>query len=140
MGASYELKCTTRPSSIAMVHDFIDRCLASLDPDGGWLADVHVIADEMASNIEKYAYETERGSYSVHIIANEGHLELDFKDTGKEFNPISVKELSITGDCDRPVGNLGILLVMNLADRISYARREGQNVTSVVIRVPTNPY
>ncbi len=140
MGTSYELKCTTRPSSVAMVHDFVDRCLAPLDPDNGWLSDVHVIADEMASNIEKYAYGTGRGSYSVRITADEGRLELDFEDAGKEFNPIGVKELSIAGDCDRPVGNLGILLVMNLADRIGYARREGQNVTSVVIRIPTNTY
>jgi hypothetical protein len=100
---SYELKCTTRPSSVAVVHDFIDRYLACFDPDKDWLPDVHVI---------------------------------DFEDMGKEFDPTRIKEVPFDGHHDRPAGKLGILLVLRLADRVRYARRGGQNVTSVALRIP----
>jgi anti-sigma regulatory factor (Ser/Thr protein kinase) len=133
---SYELKCTTRPSSVAVVHDFIDRYLACFDPDKDWLPDVHVIADELASNIEKYAYGTDTGPYLVRISLENGCLEIDFEDMGKEFDPTRIKEVPFDGHHDRPAGKLGILLVLRLADRVRYARRGGQNVTSVALRIP----
>ncbi len=136
MRASYELQCTTQPSSVGAIHDFIDRCFMFLDPEHVWLPEVHVIADEMASNIEKYAYGRGCGTYSVRVTLDNTSLELQFEDAGKAFNPIDAKELPIDGDHNRPAGNLGILLVMKLADRIRYSRREGLNVTSVVICVP----
>ncbi len=135
MRVSYELQCTTQPSSVRAVHDFIDRCFAFLNPQHMRLPDAHVVADEMASNIEKYAYGAERGTYSVRFTLDTRYLELQFEDAGKEFNPTGVNELPIDGDYSRPAGNLGILLVMKLADKMRYSRREGRNVTSVVICV-----
>ncbi len=135
MRVSYELQCTTQPSSVTAIHDFIDHCLMSLHPTHVSLPEVHVIADELASNIEKYAYGAGCGTYSVRVAFDKASLELQFEDAGKAFNPIDVKELPIDGDHNRPAGSLGILLVMELADTIRYSRREGRNVTSVVICV-----
>lgn len=140
MKVSCELSCTTRPSSVAGVHDLIDHHLASLDPNDDWLPDVHIIADELTSNIEKYAYGADRGTYLVRISLEKGCLEVDFEDEGEEFDPTQVREFPIDGHHDRPPGNLGILLVMRLADRMSYSRRGGKNVTTVAMRIPRKKY
>jgi serine/threonine-protein kinase RsbW len=132
--AFHELKCMTRPSSIAVVHDFVDRYLSSLDPDR--LSDVHIIADELASNIEKYAYGTDTGPYLVRLGMDDRCLEMDFEDAGKEFDPTLIMEVPADGHDHRPVGGLGILLVKKLADKIRYSRCAGKNITTVTMHIP----
>lgn len=136
MKAQYELRCTTWPSSILSVHDFIDQYLTSLDPENNWLPDVHVIADDLASNIEKFAYGSEHGSYLFRIKLDGRRLEIDFEDCGKEFDPTKVREDPIDGHYERPVGNLGILLVMRLTDEMRYSRCDGRNITTIAINIP----
>jgi anti-sigma regulatory factor (Ser/Thr protein kinase) len=94
----------------------------------------------MASNIEKYAYGVDSGTYVVRINVDEGCLKVDFEDAGVEFDPTRITQVPIDGDHDRPAGSLGILLVMSLADKMSYSWREGQNVTTVAMRIPRKNY
>lgn len=118
----------------------MDHHLASYDPENDWLADVHIVADEMASNIEKYAYGVDQGTYVVRINLDDGCLKVDFEDEGSEFDPTQLVEAPVNGDYCRPVGNLGILLVMSLVDKIDYVRRGRQNVTTVAMRIPRKNY
>ncbi len=138
MTVTYELTCTTRPSSVAAVHDFLDRHLKLYDRRDQWLPDVHVVVDEIASNIEKYAYSADCGMYLVRIHLDNECLEIDFEDVGWEFDPTRVKEESIAGDYNHPVGNLGILLVTSLVDAMRYSRCDGRNVTTIFKRIPKN--
>lgn len=140
MKTIHELKCATRPSSVVAVHNFIDHHLSSLDPDKVWLPDLHVIIDELASNIEKYAYGADSGPYLVRINLENGHVEVDFEDEGNEFDPTQVKELPIDGHHDRSIGNLGVLLVMGLADGVRYSRRGRKNVTTVAMSISNKKF
>jgi serine/threonine-protein kinase RsbW len=133
---SFEIRCTTVPSSIPKVHDRIDRYLATMDVDEGSSSDLHVIVDELVSNIEKFAYDGRPGTYSVRIRTTERCLEIELEDEGMEFDPTGVEEAPVAGDDDRPVGHLGILLVKRIAHRFNYTRHGGINVTTVVIRTP----
>jgi len=131
-----EIRCTTLPSSIPEVHDRIDRYLATMDVDEGLSSDLQVVIDELASNIEKYAYDGRPGIYTVRIRRTELCLEIELEDEGKEFDPTGVEETPVTGDVDRPIGHLGILLVKRIANGLSYSRHDGINVTAVVMRIP----
>jgi anti-sigma regulatory factor (Ser/Thr protein kinase) len=128
-----KMRCTVDPSSIHMLHDAIDRCLM---PDGEgeeWLSDLHVILDEMASNIEKYAYPEGNGVYDVSIIVGDDHVELVFEDSGIEFDPLEVEEEPLNCESDRPVGRLGILLVKALSQSVGYERSGSVNRTRIVV-------
>jgi serine/threonine-protein kinase RsbW len=99
-----------------------------------WLADAHIIVDEMASNVEKYAY-AEAGEYEFTASVCEGRMNLSFSDAGRPFDPTLVKETPLDGESDRPLGGLGILLVRNLAERMEYHREKGRNMTSISLRL-----
>lgn len=131
---SFEIRCMTLPSSIPEVHDRIDRYLATMDVDEGSSSDVHVVVDELTSNIEKFAYNGRPGIYSVRIRTTGWGLEIELEDEGMEFDPTGVEETPVAGDDDRPIGHLGILLVKRIAHSMSYSRHDGTNMTTVVIR------
>jgi len=131
----FELKCRTAPSTVAFVHGFIDERLKRFDPDGLWLSDVHVIADELISNIEKFAYGDGNGQYKVRLSITEDTLRIDLEDGGREFDPTKIEETPLDGSADRAPGNLGLLLVMSLADDVCYSRRDGLNITTIVVRI-----
>jgi len=107
-----------------------------MDLDEGLSSDLHVVVDELASNIEKYAYEGRPGIYSVRIRTMERCLEIELEDSGMEFDPTGEEETPVAGDDDRPAGHLGILLVKSIAYSLSYSRIDGINVTTVVMRIP----
>jgi anti-sigma regulatory factor (Ser/Thr protein kinase) len=124
--------CSTRPSSVATLHQLVDKHF----PDGEgqeWRADLHVIVDEMASNVEKYAYPEGRGEYELHIVGVEGRVEITLTDQGEAFDPTLVKEDPLAGESDRPPGGMGILLVRALAESMEYRREGGRNITKIVL-------
>jgi anti-sigma regulatory factor (Ser/Thr protein kinase) len=129
----FSITCTTRPSSLALLHESIDKRLAPLGEGQEWLADVHIIVDEMASNIEKYAYPSGEGSYVLNVKTLDAAVELVFEDEGVVFDPLAVHEMPLQGETDRPVGRLGLLLVRSLAERMEYNREAGRNVTKIVL-------
>jgi len=128
------LRCTISPSSIPAVHDLIDRALS---PEGvsSWLSDVHVVVDELASNIEKFAYDGNEGEYILRMKIAGGYLEMVFEDGGREFDPTLVEEAPVTDD-DIPVGHLGILLIKSMVDSMAYVRRGDRNVTTMTMALP----
>ena len=50
------------------------------------------------------------------------------EDDGPEFDPLSLPPPDVTASlADRPVGGLGVFLVRNMMDTVSYARIAGRN-------------
>jgi serine/threonine-protein kinase RsbW len=69
---------------------------------------------------------------TVGIEVEGGLLTLRFEDEGVAFDPLGRPEPDLDAPPeDREIGGLGIYLVGELADRISYERREGRNILHV---------
>jgi len=72
----------------------------------------------------------------LHLDAS--HLELSYEDSAPPFDPLDhIARLPIdpaAGPADRPIGHLGIPLVVNMAERISYAREDGCNRIRLALR------
>lgn len=136
MVGPFSLVCSTNPSSVARLHAMIDERMASVGEEQEWLADLHIVVDEMASNIEKYAYPGGGGGYCVRVNRFDDAVELFFEDKGGEFDPLAVRETPLQGETDRPIGRMGILLVRSLASHMEYHRENGQNVTRIVLAIP----
>ena len=92
-----------------------------------------IVLDELLNNVISYAYNDD-GEHEIEVkMERTGQrLTITITDDGVPFNPLSVEkpdtELSLA---DREVGNLGIHLVRNLVDDVSYHRRVGKNVMTV---------
>ncbi len=73
----------------------------------------------------------------VALGATARHIELAYDDTAPPFDPIAhlestATELDAEAD-DRPVGGVGIALVLRMAERARYMREDGRNRLQLTI-------
>ena len=98
---------------------------------------IAVACDEIFSNIVKYAYSESVGLITIYItVQNEtGELILRFSDSGIPFNPLTAVGADTSAPLEeRPVGKMGINIVKELANSVSYAHENGQNVLTLIFR------
>jgi len=101
---------------------------------------MNMVFDEMLSNIISYAYHDEdEHDIEIRVELSENRLTVSIVDDGIPFNPIGVEipdtELSLE---ERKVGGLGIHLVRNLMDKVSYQRRIDKNIVTFVKHLNTD--
>ena len=96
---------------------------------------LNLALEEAVTNVMLYAYPAEtRGK--VKIVCRkrkQGDLSFSIIDSGKPFDPTLVKEADITlGVEERPIGGLGIFLVKEIMDQVSYKHVNGKNMLTLV--------
>ena len=70
---------------------------------------------------------------SVEVALDEGRATVTVTDDGPAFDPFAREAPDTTLSVEkRPIGGLGIHLVGELMDKVSYERRDGQNVVILV--------
>ena len=106
-----------------------------LDPEIGM--SLNLALEEVGSNVILYAY-PEGTNGTVQIVANSDGQVLVFTitDQGKAFDPTQVKEADITLSAEeRAIGGLGIFIVNQIMDNVSYRRENGQNILMLTKRL-----
>ncbi len=90
---------------------------------------IDLILDELYSNVNKYAYDGDEGIFHLRMNYNKTKKELSLTlvDKGKEFNPLKTNPKKVE-DKNAQEGGLGILIVKNFADSISYNRINEKNI------------
>lgn len=99
------------------------------------IADVLLIAEEVVCNAIDHGFEAHR---SHEIIISTAHtdeqLSIEFRDDGLPYNPLDRPTPDLDCDIiDRPIGGLGVHLVRELADEVTYVRDAMHNVLRVVL-------
>ena len=94
----------------------------------------NVIFEELLNNIVTYAYsDDDEHDIEVRMELAGKRLTVTITDDGVPFNPLSKEKpntnLSLE---DRKIGGLGIHLVRNLVEDVSYQRRIGKNVMTMM--------
>ena len=104
------------------------------------LFNILTIADEIISNIVKFAYKDKEGDFYTRIrFESVDHLlTLTFIDSGEKFNQLAAEETALEGDVSaRAEGGLGILIVKTLATKYSYTYLNGKNIINISLKVIT---
>lgn len=95
---------------------------------------VNVALDELLANVLSHG-RTGRNPCSVTVEGelDQERLTVTLTDDGPAFDPFGQDAPDTTLSVeDRPIGGLGIHLVRELMDEVSYERRDGQNVVALV--------
>ena len=91
-----------------------------------------IAADEVFSNIARYAYGGEAGEVEAALEQDGPELKLIFADGGMPFDPLQATEPDTGAPLsERPVGGLGIFMVKKLMDRVEYRRENGSNILTL---------
>jgi len=119
------------------VTDTVDQFLAERACPPGTQTIVDIVLEEIFVNIASYAYEegVETDSDTVEIIcevSDDGVVRLIFADNGVQYNPLKKNNPDLNASVDeRQIGGLGIYMVKNMVDKISYDYVDGQNVLTI---------
>ena len=102
--------------------------------------DVRLIAEEIVANAIEYGGNGSETEIIVEISALEHHLTIEFRDCGQAFDPLNVAAPMLSASLDeRAVGGLGLHLVHELAESLTYTREDPYNVLRVTVRSDTQP-
>lgn len=93
---------------------------------------VDLAAEEILTNIIKYAYPDGGGRVEVACGMQGPSFVMEFSDQGTPFDPLSAGDPLLSEDIEeRPVGGLGIHLVRQVMDQVAYQRQDQTNLLKV---------
>ena len=98
---------------------------------------INLALEETVTNVMLYAYPGKSGHVFVEFVENyageDRELVFTIMDCGIPFDPTKQAEADTTLSVEeRPIGGLGIFLVRQLMDEVSYRREDDQNVLTLV--------
>jgi serine/threonine-protein kinase RsbW len=94
---------------------------------------LNLVMEEMVSNVIFYAY-PEGSDASIELMAESDGKELTFvlSDQGREFDPTLKEDLDMeTNPAERDLGGMGIFIVKNIMNNVTYQRLEGKNLLTM---------
>ena len=95
---------------------------------------LHLIAEELYTNIFSYAYEDNQGDIEVILSKENNVINYTFIDRGVEYNPLERPDPDVTLPPEsREQGGLGIFIVKSSVNEINYEYKDGQNILSMKI-------
>jgi serine/threonine-protein kinase RsbW len=124
-----EARIGNRREDMPVIVAMVERFGAEHKLPSAEIHELHVVLDEVLSNIIGYAYgEGERGEILVRMIYRPDEVLVDIEDTGTAFDPLQVSQPDLTLPLkDRKIGGVGIHFIKSLMDEVAYARLGGIN-------------
>jgi serine/threonine-protein kinase RsbW len=128
---SFELK--NQLSELSALSDHLERMGAALGIPKRSLFEVNLALDELFTNIISYGFSDQSAhTIRISVSAENNLLTVVLEDDGVPFNPLMRPPAELPcslAECK--VGGLGIHLVKNLIDEVSYSRCGNKNVLTL---------
>ena len=129
-----ELTIAATVENIEVVTDFVNQQLEELACPMKAQMQINIAIDELFSNIAHYSYNPEIGQATVRVEVMENPLavSITFIDNGVPYDPLSKEDPDLTLSAEeRQIGGLGIYMVKESMDEITYEYKDGQNILSI---------
>jgi len=100
------------------------------------IQEIELVLEEALVNVMEYAYPGQSGMLTL-LAINEApqRLVLEIRDQGELFNPLAREDPDVRLELrERPVGGLGIFLMKQLADGLSWQRKGSENCLTLLFK------
>lgn len=129
-----ELSVAATIENIAPVTRFVNGELELLRCPERARRQIDVAIDELFGNIARYAYHPDVGPATVRVEVTEEPLAvvITFIDCGMPYDPLSRAEPDVHAPLEeRQAGGLGIFLVRQTMDDVTYEYKNGRNILKI---------
>ena len=112
---------------------FVDGILEALDCPPSTQMQIDVAVEELYANITHYAYAPGEGPVTIRAEAEPDRIvAITFVDQGMPYDPLARPDPDIALPvAERPIGGLGIYMVKNSMDDVTYRREDNRNVLTI---------
>ncbi len=126
----------TLPNDIAAVPQltsFVDNVCSRLNIDGSTVMQMNLALEEAVVNVMNYAYpKGTKGDVDIRALCDGAQMKFMLIDSGTPFDPTKhqTPDVQLSAD-ERAIGGLGIFLVTQIMDNVSYERRNEKNILTL---------
>ena len=128
-----EICIKNKVSELEKVAQFIEEIGEELGLSMELQMNLNLVMEEMVTNVIFYAY-PEGVIADIELLAKSDGKELTFvlSDQGKEFDPTAKEDTDLdVNPADRDLGGMGIFIVKNIMNKVTYQRLEGKNLLTM---------
>ena len=128
-----EICIKNQVSELEKVAQFIEEISEELGLSMELQMNLNLVMEEMVSNVIFYAY-PEGTEADIELLAKSDGKELTFvlSDQGREFDPTAQEENDLSvNPAERELGGMGIFIVKNIMNKVTYQRLEGKNLLTM---------
>ena len=129
-----EIEIEASTANLPRVLEFIDSHLAAAGCPLRSQMQIDVAAEEIFVNIAHYAYSPDKGMAKVRVEVGDDplHVAITFIDNGMQYDPLAKEDPDVTLPAEkRKIGGLGIFLVKNTMDDVTYKYDNGSNILTL---------
>ena len=112
---------------------FVEEVSQLLSLDSETTMNLNLALEEVVSSVILYAYPQKMGeNIIIKASSDDNILVFTITDKGDEFDPTKVEDADITLAAeDREIGGLGIFIVKNIMNEVTYQRLDGKNILTL---------
>ena len=128
-----EIRIKNQVGELERVNQFVEEIGEELGLDMELQMNLNLVMEEMVSNVIFYAY-PEGKAAEIELLAESDGKELTFvlSDKGKEFDPTAKADADPdVNPAERDIGGMGIYIVKNIMNKVTYQRLEGKNLLTM---------
>ena len=128
-----EICIKNKISELEKVAQFVEEIGEELGLSMELQMNLNLVMEEMVTNVIFYAYPQDEEA-DIELLAKSDGKELTFvlSDQGKEFDPTAKEDTDLdVNPADRELGGMGIFIVKNIMNKVTYQRLEGKNLLTM---------
>jgi len=118
---------------VPLLAAFVDQVCEEAGFSASTAMQMNLAIEEAVVNVMNYAYpQGTEGEVRIEAQVDESGVQFVITDSGKPFDPTAEAEADTTLSAEeRQIGGLGIFLVRQLMDTVSYEYKEGKNMLTL---------
>jgi anti-sigma regulatory factor (Ser/Thr protein kinase) len=133
MDQSFEMTIESDSSRIPSISASLEEVMHTQGFSSEDILDTQLAVEEIITNIINHGYKNAGGEIVISCRINVNQAEVRIRDNAPRFDPLSLPEPELDATVqDRKIGGLGVFLVRQVMDEISYRYENGQNVLVII--------
>jgi serine/threonine-protein kinase RsbW len=135
MDQTCEMTIKSDSSGIPAVSASLEAVMHAQGFSADDILDTQLAVEEVITNIINHGYKNTFGEIIISSRINLYQAEVQIRDNAPRFDPLSLPEPKLNGTIqDRKIGGLGVFLIRQVMDEISYRYENRQNILILIKR------